>query len=118
MLKKTDAESIAHEWLDAWNAHDIEAILKHYSTGIIFHSPFVQRITGNADGIVQGKGELRTYFSKALVAYPALRFELFEILAGVNSFVIYYKSINNLLAAETFILNEQLEIKEVFAHYK
>lgn len=118
MLTRTDAEQIANEWLTAWNAHNLEDILKHYSAGIIFHSPFVQRLTGNPDGLLEGKDNLRAYFSKALVAYPDLKFELFEILCGSNSFVIHYRSVNNLLASETFILNSKLEITEVYAHYK
>ncbi len=35
-----DAAAFAREWLAAWNSHDLERILSHYATGIVFLSPF------------------------------------------------------------------------------
>lgn len=105
-------------WVRAWNAHDLEEVLSHYDDNIVFYSPFIKKINNDPNGCIRGKENLRAYFSKALVAYPELHFELYHILEGVNSVVLYYKSVNNLLSAEMMVLNEKGLVSEVRAHYK
>jgi hypothetical protein len=109
---------LAQEWVNAWNAHDMDAILSHYAEDIVFYSPVIQQINKDPKGCIQGKAALREYFAKGLAAYPDLHFELYHILEGINSVVIYYKSIANRLSAEMMVLNEQGKVKEVRAHYK
>lgn len=31
MIDTVFAERFAHEWVEAWNSHDLEAVLSHYS---------------------------------------------------------------------------------------
>lgn len=31
MIDTAFAEHFAHEWIEAWNSHDLEAVLSHYS---------------------------------------------------------------------------------------
>lgn len=113
------AETIAQEWLDAWNNHDLEAIMSHYAEDIVFYSPVIQRLLNDPTGCVKGKTALRAYFTKGLQAFPDLKFEPYHVLTGVNSFVIHYKSVSrNQLAAEYFVLNHQHQVIEVRAHYK
>ena len=116
-LTQEQAEQIGSEWLDAWNRHDLDAILSHYADNVEFTSPFVARLTNDASGTLYGKEALRTYFAKALSAYPDLHFELFHVLTGKGSLVIYYRSVNNLLAAEAMTLNEDGQIMHVQCHY-
>ena len=89
-----------HEWLAAWNAHDLERILAHYADAVEFHSPFVTKLTGRADGIVHGKPALRDYFSRALAAYPTLKFEFLQLYSGTSSCVLEYQSVDQRRAAE------------------
>jgi len=105
-------------WLRAWNSHDLEEILSHYDADILFYSPVIKRINNDPSGCIRGKENLRAYFSKALIAYPSLHFELYHILEGVNSVVLYYKSVNDMLSTEMMVLNEKGLISEVRAHYK
>lgn len=108
----------AQEWLNAWNRHDMEAIMAHYAEDIIFYSPIIQKINNDPKGCIHGKTALQAYFSKALVAYPELHFELYHILEGVNSVVLYYKSVGNRLSTEMMVLDDTGKVKEVRAHYK
>lgn len=55
---------------------------------------------------------------RALTVYPDLHFELYHVLEGVNSVVIYYKSVGDRLATEMMVLNEAGKVTEVRAHYK
>ena len=41
------AEAFAANWIDAWNRHDIDAILSHYSEDVIFLSPVAAQRVGH-----------------------------------------------------------------------
>jgi hypothetical protein len=110
--------NFAKHWLNAWNTHNIEAIMSHYSEDVVFYSPFIQKINNDPSGCIKGVAALKAYFQKALLAYPDLNFESYHVLEGVNSVVLYYKSVGNRLAAEMMLLNEDGKVVEVRAHYK
>jgi steroid delta-isomerase-like uncharacterized protein len=109
---------LAQEWLNAWNAHDLEAIMAHYAEDITFYSPFIRQLNNDPAGRIQGKADLRAYFQRALTAYPDLKFEPYHVMEGVDSIVIYYKSVKDLLAAEMMLVNKEGKVCEVRAHYK
>jgi hypothetical protein len=111
------AVELAQAWIDAWNAHDLDAILSHYADDVEFVSPFVERLLGDATGAVRGKQPLRAYFARGLAAYPDLRFELLEVLWGVDSVTLYYRSVRGLLAAEVMCLGPDGRVGRVLAHY-
>jgi hypothetical protein len=56
----TDEEAlrIARGWIAAWNSHDIDRILLHYSDAIELTSPLVSRILGAGINVVSGKAAL------------------------------------------------------------
>ncbi|MDQ0105270.1 hypothetical protein J2T02_000353 [Chitinophaga terrae (ex Kim and Jung 2007)] len=110
-------ESFASAWLEAWNSHDLDAIMEHYDESIVFYSPIVQQLNNDPAGRLEGKEALRAYFAKGLAAYPDLHFELHQVLSGVRSVVLYYKSVNNKMSAEMMVLNDQGLVTEVRAHY-
>ena len=113
----TDASELAEHWLEAWNSHDLATILTHYSESVEFTSPLIIKLLGNASGTIQGKAALRDYFQIGLTAYPDLKFEPIRVLTGVDSLVIYYRSVNSLFAAEFMHLAADGLIDRVFAHY-
>lgn len=110
--------NLAQEWLNAWNAHDLEAIMAHYAEDITFYSPFIRQLNNDPTGRIQGKTALRAYFQRALTAYPDLKFEPYHVMEGVDSIVIHYKSVKELLAAEMMLVNDEGKVCEVRAHYK
>lgn len=111
------ALQLAAQWVEAWNAHDLDAILSHYAEDVEFTSPFVVRLTGDPSGTLRGKAALGDYFSRGLAAYPDLRFELLRTLTGVDSVTLYYRSVNGLYAAETMQVGADGLVKRVWAHY-
>lgn len=40
-LGQSRAETFAKEWLAAWNSHNLDSIMDHYSPNVEFTSPFV-----------------------------------------------------------------------------
>lgn len=117
MITEEQGIHIGEEWIAAWNSHDLDAVMAHYADDIIFISPFVIKINNDATGTITGKAELRQYFERALQAYPDLNFLLYKILVSVSSVVLYYRSVNNLAAAEFMELNSDDKVCRVYAHY-
>jgi hypothetical protein len=117
LLAEKFAVDFAAEWIAAWNAHDLDLILKHYARDIEFTSPFVRRLLPTNEKTLRGIDLLRIYFSHALNAYPDLRFVARRVYSGEHSLVIEYESVANLLAAEMMEFNDQALVCRVRAHY-
>lgn len=94
-----DYTEFANTWQAAWNAHDLDQILSHYTDDIVFRSRKAQALVGT--GEVRGKAQLRAYWQAALTAQPDLRFRVQSVLGGHQMLVIVYRNHKDVLAAET-----------------
>jgi len=112
-----DFSAVAQDWIDAWNSHDLDRIVAHYSDDVELVSPIVIQLTGRSDGTVRGKAMLREYFACGLEAYPALRFDFMRLYPGVRSCVVAYRSIIGLVSAEMMEFDAMGKISRVLAHY-
>ncbi|MFZ5575583.1 MAG: nuclear transport factor 2 family protein [Pseudomonadota bacterium] len=92
------ARIFAQDWIAAWNARDLDAVLAHYSEDCTFVSPFVVRFAGEPSGSLTGKARLRAYWITALAALPTLHFELVDVLEGVDCITILYRGHRGLAA--------------------
>ena len=81
----------AERWLEAWNAHDLEAILALFHDDVVFTSPLAAKVVPESDGVLHGKEALRAYWSAALSQVPDLHFELTRLFAGVDSLLIGFR---------------------------
>ena len=111
------ARRFAEAWYAAWNAHDLEAVLDHYTDDVEMTSPLVAALAARADGRITGKAALREYFAAGLERYPDLLFEPIGLFVGVDSLVLYYTSVGGRVAAETVFLDENDRVTQYFAHY-
>lgn len=116
-MTKDEAQQLAQEWVAAWNAHDLEAILSHYDEAVELTSPVAAQLLGLPGGKVMGKANLRAYFQRGLEAFPELRFELKDVLAGVGSVVLYYVNQRGTQTAEFMEVNAAGKVAQVVAHY-
>jgi hypothetical protein len=112
-----EAQAFAEEWIEAWNAHDLERVLAHYADDVAFSSPFAIELTGRADGTIEGKEALRAYFARALEAFPDLHFTELRVARGASSVCLLYRSVRDLQAAETMVVDERGLVTRVWAHY-
>lgn len=90
-MDHAEAQAFAEQWARNWNAHDVEALLAHFTDDVVFTSPVAVRLVGG-DGIIRGKEALRSYWSGALELIPDLRFEVLGVYAGVSTVVINYRN--------------------------
>lgn len=98
------------DWVAAWNAHDVEAVLAHFHRDVVFSSPVAARVLGG-DGVVRGKDALRAYWTLALQKVPDLAFTLDGVYAGIATIVINYRNQNGGLVDEVLIFDGGLVIE-------
>lgn len=118
MISAETARRFAAEWIEAWNRHDLDLILSHYSEDVVFTSPFAVKLLSAPDGTVRGLPALRNYFQLGLAAYPDLRFTLHHVAVGVDSLTLIYQSVKGMLAAETMVLDDRAKVTRVRAQYE
>jgi ketosteroid isomerase-like protein len=111
------AERFAEEWYAAWNAHDLDAILDHYTDDVEMVSPLVSMLAGGDDDRLVGKDALRAYFAAGLEKFPALHFEPIELFVGVDSLVLHYRCARGDLAAEVVFLDGEDKVIRYYANY-
>ena len=88
-----DPNRYADQWVRAWNAHDIEAVLDHFSDDVVFTSPVAARVVPESGGVVRGKAALRDYWTTAISQQANLQFGLIGVYSGESTLVINYPTI-------------------------
>lgn len=115
-IERDFAVEFAHRWINAWNRHDLDAVLSCYADDFIFSSPLVAAIAEEPSGTLCGKAAVRAYWSKGLERIPDLHFDLRDVLAGVDCVTLYYRGHRG-MAAESFFFDESGKVKEAHACY-
>ena len=117
MLTTADAQAFADSWFAAWNAHDLDAMMAHYSDSVEHSSPFIARYNDDAEcRPLRGKAVVRAYFGRALERNPTLRFDPMHIAVGVSTVGLVYRRMTGEVAVETFELRDGLVVRSV-SHY-
>lgn len=102
-----NASEFAAEWIDAWNAHDLERILSHYDDEVVFTSPTAARVVPESGGVINGKDGLRRYWTLGLSMLPDLHFTLEAALETVDGVTIVYRNERGQLVAETMLFKPE-----------
>lgn len=116
MRDKKFYDAFSMQWIDAWNSHDIQRILRPYDDSFELSSPVLAKLYPDSGGKLKGKQAIGSYWSKALAARPDLKFELLAVLKGVDSAVIHYRGYAESLCAEFFIFNADGLVVKTYAH--
>lgn len=91
-MENVDVKAFVDDWVDAWNAHDIDRLLEHFAADVVFSSPVAARIVEGSDGVVRGKDALREYWTLGVRLIPELRFEVLGTYVGIDTLVIHYRN--------------------------
>jgi ketosteroid isomerase-like protein len=105
------ALQFASDWRDAWNAHDLDAIVSHFADQIVFTSPVAQRLVDGSDGVIRGRDERLRYWSEGLRRNPDLHFEIEDLYLGVDTLVINYRNHSGGLVNEVLTFEGPLVIQ-------
>lgn len=117
MMTAAQAREFAQDWHEAWNRHDLEAILAHYADPLEFTSPLVVQRLSRADGTIRNLAELRAYFAVGLAPGSTLRFELLEAIPGVDSVALRYRNHRGQTVIEVMHRNAAGKVDRVMVHY-
>lgn len=105
------AHAFAKNWIEGWNAHDLDSILSHYSEDFAIESPMALKLYPQSGGTVAGKTEVRKYWTIGLEKSPNLRFELLAVFVGVNSLALYlFNSASGAKSIEQMSFNEENKV--------
>jgi len=85
-----EPQQFAAEWAAAWNAHDIEAVLRHFHEDATFSSPFAALVFPESQGRLSGKAAIRDYWAIGIARIPDLHFSIDTVFVGVDCIVIAY----------------------------
>lgn len=117
-MTKEFALEFAKDWIDSWNSHDLERILEQYSENFSIESPMVLRIVPESNGFISGKENIKAYWKIGLERNPKLKFELIDVLVGINRLTLYYNnSAANRKSVEMMRFNNENKVDEVIVNY-
>jgi ketosteroid isomerase-like protein len=85
---------LVDDWLSGWNGRDLDRIMAHYAEDATFQSPSVLALVPGSDGILRGRAAIRALYARALEHYPALRFEMEEVIERRSGVLLLYRKLN------------------------
>ena len=106
-----DPHAFAQKWRDAWNRHDLDAILAHFAEDVVFTSPVAAQLLEGSDGVVVGKPALRAYWAEGLRRIPDLEFEVIGVYTGTGVLVIHYRNQRRGLVCEVLRFEDGLVVE-------
>jgi ketosteroid isomerase-like protein len=112
-----NAEAHAKNWIEAWNTHDLERILSHYSQNVVFEAETVKMRWNKADGKLYGIEELRKHFALGLELAPKLKFEFEQVFLAPSGYAIMYRRENGNRVIDTITIDDVGHAAKVIAYY-
>lgn len=85
-----DSTAIAHAWLDAFNAGDVDRLVALYAQDCRHTSPKIRALHPETGGQLVGRAALHAWWSDAMRRLPGLRYELTALTAQPDRVVIEY----------------------------
>jgi len=105
MIDRARALAVAQEWLDAWNSHDPQRVVAHFTDDVVVRSPLAGQLRAGSDGELRGKDAVLSYYRDGLAASSDLRFSLVEVCTGVDEVTIVYRNHSDILVTEALMLS-------------
>ena len=81
---------IGRAWLDAFNAHDVDALVALYADDATHTSPKIRALHPETGGKLVGKAAMSQWWRDANARLPGLRYEPFAITANEDRVLVEY----------------------------
>jgi ketosteroid isomerase-like protein len=85
-----NAETLAHEWLKAFNAKNLDALLALYADDCEHTSPKIRALHPQTGGKLKGKAALRAWWDDAFKRLPGLTYEATFVTVDAKAAVLEY----------------------------
>ncbi len=83
-------ERIAQAWLDAFNAHDVDALVALYADDGTHTSPKIRALFPHTGGKLVGKAALKAWWVDSNTRLPGLRYEKTAVTANDERVFLEY----------------------------
>lgn len=107
-MGRTSNTAIAHQWFDAFNAHDLDALLALYADDAQHYSPKLKARQPGTHGLICGKAALRAWWRDAFDRLPTLRYEVVKLTADEAQ--VFMEYIRHVDGEDDLRVGEVLEI--------
>lgn len=104
-LDEPFAKTFVHEWIEAWNDHDLDRVLSYYSEEFQLSSPFIAALCSEPSSTLMGKESVRAFWALLLQKYPDRHFQLVDILLCVSTICIYHQTSTGVRVVEWLRFN-------------
>lgn len=83
-------KSIALQWFEAFNQHDIEMLLNLYHNDAEHYSPKLKIHQPQTNGLIKGKTALRAWWTDAFQRLPQLHYKVTKLTADEEQVFMEY----------------------------
>ena len=83
-------EAIARAWLEAFNAHDVAALVALYDEDCTHTSPKIRALHPETGGKLVGRAALERWWRDAIARLPGIRYEPTAITANDERVILEY----------------------------
>ena len=102
--------SIANQWFDAFNEHNLENLLALYHDHAEHYSPKLKARKPETKGLITGKAALRAWWKDAFHRLPSLEYIPQNFIANESS--VFMEYVRFVEGEDNLIVGEVLEIKD------
>jgi ketosteroid isomerase-like protein len=117
MGTERDLKSMVEDWIEAWNSKDLDRIMLHYASSVVFEANTVVRRWNRPDGVLRGADELREHFRMGLERAPTLHFELEDVFTVPSGYAALYRRDNGNRVLDVVELDSSSQAVAVKAFY-
>src|SRR5258708_6336571 len=117
MITAEFATHFAKDWIESWNAHDMERILTHYTDDFEMTTAYIVTLMAVPSGTLKGKEKIRDYWTKALGRRPQLKFNLQKVTYGVDTLALHFDSETGRNSVEWFFFTPDGKVSKSMAHH-
>jgi limonene-1,2-epoxide hydrolase len=82
--------ALARAWLQAFNAHDVEALVALYDANATHTSPKIRALHPDTGGRISGKEALASWWRGAIARVPGLHYEATALTADSDRVLLEY----------------------------
>ena len=112
-----DYDALATAWYEAFNRHDLAAIMDLYAEDVNFTSPYIRAIGFAKSATLTSKADVMRYFEAGLSRIPDLQFTPVANCIGADGHVLVYKNQADVCVAESHEYDAEARIIRASAAY-
>lgn len=109
MMTTDQLNQLASDWFDAFNRHDLDALLALYHDHALHYSPKLKIRQPDTNGWISGKDALRSWWRDAFDRLTTLRYEIIRFTPYNNRVFLEY--IRHVDGESDMLVGEMLEVE-------